>query len=208
MDNNIISLRQFINDNNKFENAHIQTFCRLMKKVSEAIDKETRNIISINLDDIKINTENGEIVFPDNLFVENIDTTKTITGFNTGVSLMADRKSTKEHKRVSLALVILGWYANEDGSAVISDMQVLENFDYYMSKVPVWLQDYFVGVFRRMDYETSFSDYYKANFTDKIKNEINTAFSEYNLSDDQMKKITKLVVRHAENMALRGDLNG
>ena len=208
MNNSIISLRQFINDNDKFENAHVQTFCRLMKKVSEAIDKETRNIISINLDDIKINTTNGEIVFPDNLFVENIDTTKTITGFNTGVSLMADRKSTKEHKRVSLALVILGWYANPDGSAVISDMQVLENFDFYMSKVPAWLQDYFVGVFRRMDYETSFSDYYKSNFTDKIKNEINTAFSEYNLSDEQMKNITKLVVRHAENMALRGDLNG
>ena len=208
MNNSIISLRQFINDNDKFENAHVQTFCRLMKKVSEAIDKETRNIISINLDDIKINTTNGEIVFPDNLFVENIDTTKTITGFNTGVSLMADRKSTKEHKRVSLALVILGWYANPDGSAVISDMQVLENFDFYMSKVPAWLQDYFVGVFRRMDYDTSFSDYYKSNFTDKIKNEINTAFSEYNLSDEQMKNITKLVVRHAENMALRGDLNG
>ena len=208
MDNNIISLRQFINNNDKFENVHIQTFCRLMKKVSEAIDKENRNIVSINLDDIKINTLNGDIVFPENLFVENIDTTKTITGFNTGVSLMADRKSTKEHKRVSLALVILGWYANPDGSAVISDIEVLENFDHYMSKVPNWLQDYFIGVFRRMDYETSFSDYYKANFTDKIKNEITNTFKEYNLSDEQMKKIIKLVVRRAENMALRGELNG
>lgn len=208
MNNNIISLRQFINNNDKFENVHIQTFCRLMKKVSEAIDKETRNIVSINLDDIKINTLNGDIVFPDNLFVENIDTTKTITGFNTGVSLMADRKSTKEHKRVSLALVILGWYANQDGSAVISDMEVLENFDYYMSKVPNWLQDYFIGVFRRMDYETSFSDYYKTNFTDKIKGEITNAFKEYNLSDEQMKRIIKLIVRRAENMALGGELNG
>lgn len=208
MNNNIISLRQFINDNEKFENVHIQTFCRLMKKVSDAIDNETRNIVSINLDDIKINTATGDIVFPENLFVENIDTNKTITGFNTGVSLMADRKSTKEHKRVSLALVILGWYANPDGSAVISDMQVLENFDFYMSKVPNWLQDYFIGVFRRMDYETSFSDYYKNNFTDKVKKDIKESFKEYNLSDDQMNNITKLVMRHAENMLSRSELNG
>ena len=208
MDNGIISLRQFISNNDKFENAHVQTFCRLMKKVSDAIDNETRNIVSINLDDIKINTTNGEIVFPDNLFVENIDTTKTITGFNTGISLVADRKSTKENKRVSLALVILGWYANPDGSAVISDIEVLENFDHYMSKVPSWLQDYFIGVFRRMDYETSFSDYYKANFTDKVKSDITTAFKEYNLSDEQMKNIIKIVMRHAENMTVRGELNG
>lgn len=208
MEGSIISLRNFINDNDKFENVRIQTFCRLMKKVSEALDNETRNIISINLDDIKINTLNGDIVFPPNLFVENIDTTKTITNFNTGISLMADRKSTKENKRVSLALVILGWYANPDGSAVISDMEVLENFDYYMSKVPSWLQDYFIGVFRRMDYETSFSDYYKKNFTDKIKSEITKAFEEYNLSDEQMKNIIKLVMRHSENTSLRGELNG
>lgn len=208
MEGSIISLRDFINNNDKFENVHIQTFCRLMKKVSEAIDNEPKNIISINLDDIKINTSTGEIVFPPNLFIENIDTTKTITNFNTGISLMADRKSTKENKRVSLALVILGWYANPDGNAVMSDMEVLENFDYYMSKVPNWLQDYFIGVFRRMDYETSFSDYYKTNFTDKVKNEITRAFQEYNLSDEQMKKIIKLVVRRAENMALRGELNG
>lgn len=208
MNNSIISLRQFINDNDKFENVHIQTFCRLMKKVSEALDKETRNIVSINLDDIKINTQTGDIVFPDNLFVENIDTTKTITGFNTGISLMADRKSTKENKRVSLALVILGWYANQDGSAVISDIEVLENFDYYMSKVPSWLQDYFIGVFRRMDYETSFADYYKVNFTDKVKNDITNTFKEYNLSDEQMKNIIKIVMRHAENMTVRGEING
>ena len=87
-------------------------------------------------------------------------------------------------------------------------MEVLENFDYYMSKVPSWLQDYFIGVFRRMDYETSFSDYYKKNFTDKIKSEITKAFEEYNLSDEQMKNIIKLVMRHSENTSLRGELNG
>lgn len=208
MNNNIVSLRQFIKNIDQFENVHIQTFCRLMKKVSEAIDNEKRNIVSINLDDIKINTLTGDIVFPDNLFAENLDQTKTITGFNTGVSLVADRKSTKEHKRVSLALVILGWYANPDGSAVISDLQVLENFDYYMSKVPSWLQNYFIGVFRKMDYDTSFADYYKANFTNKVKKDIESVFKEYDLSDEQMKSIIKLVMKHTENMALRGDING
>ena len=202
MTDNIISLRQYIDRRDEFSNVKIHTFCRLMKKVSEAIDKEERNIVRINLDEIKINTSNGEIVLPDSLFA-NVDD-KTIAGFNTGISVMAGRKSSKEHKRVSLALMILGWYANEDGSSVISDLDVLENFDEYMSKVPEWLQDFFVGVFRRMDYETSFADYYKTNFTDNIKNQINEAFKLYDLNDEQMKRITKLIMRKAENMANGG----
>ena len=202
MNDTIISLRQFIDRRDEFENVKIHTFCRLMKKVSDAIDKENRNIIRINLDEIKINTNTGDIVLPDSLFSN--DTDKTIAGFNTGISLMADRKSSKEHKRVSLALMILGWYANEDGSAVISDLDVLENFDEYMNKVPSWLQDFFVGVFRRIDYEKSFSDYYKTNFTDNIKNQIKDAFNVYDLSDEQMKRITKLIMRRAEDMALGG----
>ncbi len=207
MNDNIISLRQFIDRREEFENVKIQTFCRLMKKVSEAIDKEERNIIRINLDEIKINTSNGEIVLPDSLFNNSDELDKTIAGFNTGVSLIADRKSSKEHKRVSLALMILGWYCNPDRSAVISDINVLENFDYYMSKVPNWLQDFFVGVFRRMDYDTSFSDYYKKNFTDKIKNEITEAFKEYDLPDEQMKKIMKVIIKRADNMVMGGDNN-
>lgn len=205
MTDNIISLRQYIDRRDEFENVKIHTFCRLMKKVSEAIDKEERNIVRINLDEIKINTTNGDIVLPDSLFADNDD--KTIAGFNTGISLMAGRKSSKEHKRVSLALMILGWYANEDGSAVINDLDVLEHFDEYMSKVPEWLQGFFVGVFRRMDYETSFADYYKTNFTDNIKNQINEAFKIYDLSDEQMKNITKVIVRRAENMSIGGDNN-
>lgn len=205
MTDNIISLRQYIDRRDEFENVKIHTFCRLMKKVSEAIDNEERNIVRINLDEIKINTTNGDIVLPDSLFADNDD--KTIAGFNTGISLMAGRKSSKEHKRVSLALMILGWYANEDGSAVINDLDVLEHFDEYMSKVPEWLQGFFVGVFRRMDYETSFADYYKTNFTDNIKNQINEAFKVYDLSDEQMKNITKVIVRKAENMAIGGDNN-
>ena len=201
MTDNIISLRQFIDRRDEF----VHTFCRLMKKVSEAIDKEERNIIRINLDEIKINTNNGEIVLPDSLFSNSMD--MTVAGFNTGISLMADRKSSKEHKRVSLALMILGWYCNEDGSAIISDINVLENFDQYMSMVPEWLQDFFVGVFRRMDYDTSFADYYKSNFNDKIKSEVNEAFKVYDLSDEQMKNITKVILKRIDNQVLGGDSN-
>lgn len=207
MNENIISLRQFIDRRDEFTNVKIHTFCRLMKKVSEAIDKEERNIIRINLDEIKIDTNNGNIVFPDNLFNNNDMMDKTVAGINTGVSLMADRKSSKEHKRVALALMILGWYCNEDRSAVISDINVLEHFDEYMGKVPAWLQSFFVGVFRRMDYETSFADYYKKNFTEKIKSDVISAFKEYELPEEQMNAIIKVVVRKAENMALGGDNN-
>lgn len=203
MTDSIISLRQYIDRRDEFSNVKIHTFCRLMKKVSEAIDNDERNIVRINLDEIKINTQTGDIVLPDSLFANADD--KTIAGFNTGISVMAGRKSSKEHKRVSLALMILGWYANEDGSSIISDLDVLEHFDEYMSKVPEWLQDFFVGVFRRMDYDTSFADYYKRNFTDNIKNQINETFKLYDLNDEQMKRITKVIVRRAENMAMGGD---
>lgn len=207
MNNDIISLRQFIDRKDEFENVKIQTFCRLMKKVSEAIDKEERNIIRINLDEIKINVSNGEIVFPNNLFGDDPDMTKTVAGINTGVSLIADRKSSKEHKRVSLALMMLGWYSNEDKSAVINDLEVLENFDHYMNKVPEWLRDFFIGVFRRMDYDTTFSDYYNKNFTDKIKNDIQEAFKEYNLPKQQMDGIMKVILMKADNMVAEGDSN-
>lgn len=207
MNNDIISLRQFIDRRDEFENVKIQTFCRLMKKVSEAIDKEERNIIRINLDEIKINVSNGEIVFPNNLFGDDPDMTKTVAGINTGVSLIADRKSSKEHKRVSLALMMLGWYSNEDKSAVINDLEVLENFDHYMNKVPEWLRDFFIGVFRRMDYDTTFSDYYNKNFTDKIKNDIQEAFKEYNLPKQQMDGIMKVILMKADNMVAEGDSN-
>ena len=204
MQDNIISLREFIDKIDEYESSRVHTFCRLMKKVSEAIDKDERNIIRINLDEIKINTSNGDIVLFDSLFS---DMDKTIAGFNTGISLMADRKSSKEHKRVSLALMILGWYANEDGMSVNSDIDVLENFDSYMEKVPNWLQDFFIGVFRRMDYETSFADYYNKNFTETIKNDVNEAFKDYNLTDEQMKNITKVIMKKAENIALGGGSN-
>lgn len=202
----IISLRQFIETRDQIETVKVQTFCRLMKKVSDAIDKEIRNLIVINLDDIKINIYTGDIVFPDKLFYDdNLD--KTIAGFNTGVSLMADRKSSKEHKRVSLALMILGWYANPDKSAVINDITVLENFDYYMGKVPSWLHDYFISVFRKMDYDISFSDYYKKNFDEKIMSNIKNAFSDYHLSDEQLKKVTSLIMKDTNSRVKEGVSN-
>lgn len=200
---NIISLRQFIDRWDEFDNVKAHTFCRLMKKVSEAIDRDNRNIIRINLDEIKINTTTGDIVFSDSMI--NMD--RTVAGINTGISLVADRKSSKEHKRVALALMILGWYCNDDGSSVISDINVLENFDYYMSMVPIWLQDFFVGVFRRMDYDTSFSDYYKRNFIDVINNQIDEAFKVYDLPKDQMNKIKMVILRRIDNKVLGGDLN-
>ena len=201
--NNIISLRQFIDSWDEFDNVKAHTFCRLMKKVSEAIDRDNRNIIRINLDEIKINVITGDIVFSDSMI--NMD--RTVAGINTGISLMADRKSSKEHKRVALALMILGWYCNDDGSSVISDINVLENFDYYMSMVPTWLQDFFVGVFRSMDYDTSFSDYYKKNFIDVINNQINEAFKLYDLPKAQMDKIKMVILRRRDNKVLGGDLN-
>lgn len=204
MTDTVISLRQFIDRENEFKSTGVHTFCRLMKKVSEAIDKEERNIIRVNLDEIKINTFTGEIVLPDSLFSTD---DKTIAGFNTGVSLMADRKSSKEHKRVSLALMMLGWYCNPDGSAIISDLNVLENFDRYMSMVPNWLQDFFVGVFRRMDYDISFADYYKNNFDNNIKSQIYEAFRIYDLTDEQMKNITRVIMKKADNMVMGGVAN-
>ena len=207
MYNSVISLRQFIDGRDEFENVKIHTFCRLMKNVSEAIDNDERSIIRINLDEIKIDTSNGNIVLPECLFNNYGESQKTVAGINTGISLMADRKSSKEHKRVSLALMILGWYCNEDGSAVVSDMSVLEHFDYYMSMVPSWLQDFFVGVFRRMDYETSFSDYYKKNFIDVVNSQINEAFKIYDLPKEQMDRVKRVILKRIDNKVLGGDLN-
>ena len=207
MYNSVISLRQFIDGRDEFENVKIHTFCRLMKNVSEAIDNDERSIIRINLDEIKIDTSNGNIVLPDCLFNNYGESQKTVAGINTGISLMADRKSSKEHKRVALALMILGWYCNDDGSSVISDINVLENFDYYMSMVPSWLQDFFVGVFRRMDYETSFSDYYKKNFIDVVNSQINEAFKIYDLPKEQMDRVKRVILKRIDNKVLGGDLN-
>lgn len=201
MDNNVVSLRQFINNKENYD-FKVQTFCRLMKIVCDTIETEPRSLVRINLDEIKINTINGEIILSDNLFAT---TDKTIAGVNTGISLMADRKSSFEHKRISFALMILGWYVNEDHSAVFNDLIVLENFNDYMSKVPNWLQDYFISIFLRMDYTKSFSEYYKDNFIDKVKNEIKTSLEPYHLNDEQMKKITTVIVQKTQRIMKGGE---
>ena len=200
----VISLREYIDKRNTINPVKIQTFCRLMQKVSDAIEKEDRYIIRVNLDEIKINIQTGEIILPDNLFS---DLDKTIVGINTGISLMADRKSSEEHKRVAFALMILGWYCNNDGSSIASDINVLENFEEYMSSVPEWLREYFISIFRKMDYNTTFSEYYKKNFVDKIKNDILEVMKPYNLNEDQLNRITSVIIKMTGNMIKEGDYN-
>ena len=191
----VISLRDFIDNKNKSGSVKIRTFCRLMKDVSSKIEADERSMIRINLDEIKININTGEIILPDNLFVNPGDLDKTITGFNTGISLMADRKSTLEHKRVSFALMVLGWYCNPDGESVMSDIQVLENFEEFMSNVPNWLHEYFINIFRKMNYDMTFDKYYDEKFTNKVRKDIENVFAPYNLSEEQFNKVAKLVVK-------------
>lgn len=205
MENNIVSLRTYI-DNRNFTGSG-KTFCYLMKSVSERIEQEERKIIRINLDEIKINTNTEEIILPENLFNNDNELEKTMASFSTGISLVADRKSTVVHKRVSFALMVLGWYVNPNHDAISNDMIVLENFDYYMSKVPNWIQNFFINIFRKMDYSTSFNRYYDLNFTEKIKNNIKNAFLEYNLNEEQLKRIYSLVARETNKLIKEGALN-
>ena len=75
----VISLRDYIKNRKEIDSVKIQTFCRLMKKVSDAIDKQSDYLIKINLDDIKIDINNGNILFPNEITNANLD--KTIAGF-------------------------------------------------------------------------------------------------------------------------------
>ena len=206
MIDSVVSLREFINRKDEKDSIKVDTFCSLMKHVSDAIEKQEKALIRINLDEIKINRTTGEIIFPDNLFAS-YQLDKTVAGLNTGVSLLADRKSTLQHQRVSFALMVLGWYVNPDHSAVLSDMDVLDNFEGYMTKIPSWLQEFFINVFRKMDYNVSFSDYYEKNFVEKVKSEIDSSFKDFNLNEEQMKKIRNLVAKMAKRMVREGALN-
>lgn len=204
--NEIISLRNYIDNKDKIKtSAKTETFCRLMKHVSESIEKEERNLIRINLDEIKINIKTNEIVFPEHLFSDEMD--KTIANFNTGISLIADRKSTNEHKKVAFALMILGWYVTPTKESIRSDIEVLENFDYYMSKVPEWLRDFFINTFKKMDYTTSFDEYYNKNFVKKSKNYIREVLSSYNLNKEQVEKIVSLILKETLKVTKEGEEN-
>ena len=164
-------------------------------------------MIKINIDDIKINVSTGEIILTSDLFGTDSYLDKTIANFNTGISLMAERKSSKEHKVVSFALMVLGWYCNPNGSSIPSDIEVLENFDMYMEKVPQWLRNYFVRVFRHMDYDLSFSAYYDENFTNKIKKDVEETFKEYNLTNEQYEKIYRILMRETNKRIKEGVRN-
>lgn len=204
----ILSLRDYIDKKDSLsDDVKAKTFCRLMKKVMDKIEKEERNLIKINIDDIKINVNTGEIILSSDLFGNDSYLDKTIAGFNTGISLMAERKSSREHKIVSFALMILGWYYNPSGTSIPSDIEVLENFDMYMEKVPLWLRDYFIKIFKHMDYDVSFSDYYEKNFTNKIKNSVKETFKQYNLTDEQYNKIYKILMKNTNKRIKEGVVN-
>ena len=59
----ILSLREYIDDYENQEEFKVSTFCRLMQIVSDAIEQVDRNLIRINLDDIKVDTSKKEIIF-------------------------------------------------------------------------------------------------------------------------------------------------
>ena len=59
-----------------------------------------------------------------------------------------------------------------------------------------------------MDYNISFSDYYKNNFTDVVNEEVKRAFSNYNLSDEQLSKIKNLIILETNKLIKEGDLIG
>lgn len=198
-----LSLKDYINHYDEYPSLKIHTFCRLMKHVSDAIEKDGRPIVRINLDDIQIDVEQGEIILPDSLF-KSEEMEKTMAGLNTGVSVLADRKASFENKRVSFALMLLGWYVNEDGSSIFSDLDVLENFDEYMKKVPVWLHDYFIRIFKRMDYTMSFGQYYDVNFTNKVKQDIKDTFESLNLDEEQLNRVVKVVIKETKRRIKEG----
>ncbi len=201
MNDNIVPLRIFIdNDISDSDFFKLKTFCELMRNVSKKITEDKRNIIKINIDNICINRKTGEIILPDNLFGNSDNMEKTMIGLNTGISLMADRKSTIENERVSFALMMLGWYCNPNKNSISSDMEVLENFDYYMSKIPSWLQNFFINVFRKMDYSVSFDQYYDSNFTEKVRQEIQNSFIKYNLTEEQLNRISDVVIKRASRI--------
>lgn len=196
-----ITLREYINARNQINTIKINTFCRLMRKVSQAIDNCNINEIpiKINLDNIKINTTSGQIKFDSLLKIDdNMD--KTMVDIHTGVSVMTDRKATTEHKNISFALMFLGWYVNNDESSVPNDLMVLENFDEYMARVPKWLHEFFISIFKKMNYETSFNEYYTKYFNNVISNEIKGAAETMGLQGNQIEKFGKLVMANVKDI--------
>ena len=166
--NNIVTLREYI------RKGQGKSFLKLMKEVDLALEREHEKgmaIVNINLDQISIDSTTQEIIF--SVLDEYDPLDKTIAGIKTGIGVNSDRKSSFEHNETSLALMILGWYANPDHSSIESDMEVVEHYDEYQNKIPSWINGYFDDRFKKMG-TTKFYQYYDENFSNKMNNDIST----------------------------------
>lgn len=70
--------------------------------------------------------------------------------------------------------------------------------------VPNWLRNFFVSVFKNMNYDISFSDYYKTNFEDVVNKKIEDSFAEHKLTDEQIKKIKRLIAKETNRIIKEG----
>ncbi|HPE14243.1 MAG TPA: hypothetical protein PLT65_00195 [Bacilli bacterium] len=163
----IVSLKEYI------DNVKNDSFLHIMKKVDIAMDKKYKEglvLIDINLNQINIDTDTKEIGFPIHNLYDPLE--KTIASSMTGVSVLADRKSSREHNKISFALMIMGWYVNEDQSAIKSDLEVNENYNLYIEKVPIWIRPYFNEIFRKMNSDINFHDFYDVYFIGELNKKI------------------------------------
>ena len=58
-----------------------------------------------------------------------------------------------------------------------------------------------------MNYEETFSNYYDKNFTEKVVKDIRGSFKEFDLRDDQMKRIISLIIKETKKRIKDGDLS-
>ncbi len=190
----LITLRQYINSSQP------KSFLNLIQKVDFAMQKyhqQGLTIIDINLDQIKINATTGQIVFPAINTFDPLE--KTIASYQTGISINSERKSSQSHNENSIALMILGWYVNEDKSAIRSDLEAVENYDLYTAKSPEWIKPYFNERLRKMGSMTNFSEYYEQQFLKKIQHDLEQSFIEFNLRDEEKQQILKSVISNINN---------
>ena len=200
--NSIVTLRQYIN------NGNAKTFLKLMEQVDLAMEnyyKDGFTIIDINLDQITVDLNTGKVMFPASNVFDPFE--KTIANSMTGISLSADRKSSKEHNQTAFALMVLGWYVSGDNSAVKSDLEALENYDEYIEKTPDWIRPYFAKRFKRME-AGSFAEYYNKQFMGRVNADIKERFKDYNVSDDILEKCCSFIIKDINNNIKEGIVNG
>ncbi len=167
MAENIISLREYI------RSGKARTFLKFMEQVDLAMAKQHEqgiSFVNVNLDQIGINSVTNEVIFPVTNTLDPYE--KTIASYQTGVSLSEEAKRTKEHNQISFALMILGWYVSGNRTSIQSDIEALENYSEYMSKVPNWLIPFFDGKFRKLDTNMTFARYYNERFMAKINQDL------------------------------------